>query len=311
MIPISFLLVFVTALLHNIKWTQRISLHVGLSFLLSLLALYWTAVNDSYSFLRNILISLAWWRCIANFVTKKWPQVLPLPKYIIKGGPLGEGCAKLCDIIVGLVLWYFCTSDQQSQTLMGRFPPYLSFGPAPSPWLWLLVLIFSLAVNLVLKLWSHVAQSRGSHAGVQSMVEGSLGRALTFREHVELWALAAVNALCEEIASRVLWRSAFAATLLPAVTLYTNMPPDITTTNSTVSLYSNLGQAAVFGIWHYHGIPSGLTGVGLTFVYGYTMGLLFDVAGGSLWIPLVAHTVADYYIFAVLVRQKALKKRSQ
>ena len=48
-------------------------------------------------------------------------------------------------------------------------------------------------------------------------------------------------------------------------------------------------------------IPSGWTGVGLTFVYGLAMGFLLEYGGGSL-LPIVAHTIADYFIFAVIAR---------
>jgi membrane protease YdiL (CAAX protease family) len=68
-------------------------------------------------------------------------------------------------------------------------------------------------------------------------------------------------------------------------------------------IHSNIWQAAIFGIWHYHGIPSGLPGVALTFVYGLVMGLLMDYGGGLL-LPILAHSIADYFIFVVIARQQ-------
>ena len=133
------------------------------------------------------------------------------------------------------------------------------------------------------------------------MVEGSLGRSLSYQEHAKLLSLAAANAFCEEVSSRVLWRSAFALALDENDTEGDKRPSD------ELLLHSNLAQATIFGIWHYHGIPSGWTGVALTFVYGLFMGWLADIQEGSLWLPLAAHTVADYYIFAVLVRKKVEK----
>ena len=115
------------------------------------------------------------------------------------------------------------------------------------------------------------------------MVHDSIGRSLSLNEHVHLFTLAAINAFCEEVTSRGFWRAEYQK--------YT------TITNA------NLLQAVMFGIWHYHGIPSGYTGVGLTFVYGSIMGLLQDYFGGGLLLPILAHTLADYFIFSVIARQ--------
>ena len=285
-----FSLVFITALLHsNIQWKRIQSVGslvlrpVGTSLALSLTAIC-IANDDS----KAVLVAFSWWRCLAALVTKQWPRLFPLPLCIVEGGPLGKGCGKMCDIMVGLALWY-CSSQDSLQ--------YLVFGPLPSVKMWLLVAFFALVVNLVLKIWSHATKSKGSHAGVKRMVEGSLGRSLTAREHMDLFGLAVANAFCEEVSSRVLWRSAFALAL-----------SDSENQKST-QLYSNLGQAGVFGIWHYYGIPSGWTGVGLTFVYGFLMGWLADLDDNSLWLPLAAHTLADYYIFAIIARKRSCKEK--
>mmetsp|Transcript_17942 Transcript_17942/g.47948 ORF Transcript_17942/g.47948 Transcript_17942/m.47948 type:complete len:103 (-) Transcript_17942:147-455(-) len=65
---------------------------------------------------------------------------------------------------------------------------------------------------------------------------------------------------------------------------------------------ANLLQALVFGLFHWHGIPSGPAGVALTFVYGCVVGWLFQVCGGLLT-PVIAHSAADFFIFAVVVRR--------
>ena len=64
---------------------------------------------------------------------------------------------------------------------------------------------------------------------------------------------------------------------------------------------ANLFQALSFGIFHWHGTPSGPTGVTLAFIYGSVMGWLVQSRGGILT-PVIAHSSADYFIFAVLVR---------
>jgi hypothetical protein len=52
-----------------------------------------------------------------------------------------------------------------------------------------------------------------------------------------------------------------------------------------------------------------MTGVALTFVYGYIMGLLKETIGeGGLLLPIIVHTVADYYIFTTIARQSKQRK---
>jgi hypothetical protein len=177
----------------------------------------------------------------------------------------------------------------------------------------LFVAIFSFLVNLVLQLWSKLLQSRGNHAGVNRTVRGSLGRPLTRREHLQLFSLAAINAFCEELSARVLWRSVFAVALIPAVFSQDQLGwletvQDISTnailTNPSITFYSNLGQSILFGLRHYNGIPSGMTGVSLTFLYGFLLVWMADQTRESIWLPIFSHTIADYCIFSVLVRRK-------
>ena len=117
------------------------------------------------------------------------------------------------------------------------------------------------------------------------MSEKSLGRNLATVEHMQLALLAFGNALCEEVVSRGFFYHEFG--------MRAQLSSDI----------ANVAQALAFGIWHYNGIPSGFSGVGLTFLYGLIMGVLKNYGGGLL-LPIIAHTVADYFIFAVIVRRK-------
>lgn len=169
--------------------------------------------------------------------------------------------------------------------------PALELGPWPDASVLLLVLLISALVNLVLWLWSRSFLTRGNHDGVDQMVASSVGRSLSWNEHVSIAAWAVANAVCEEVMSRGLWRLEFALSL------------GVDTEAPVSLIQSNILQAAIFGIWHYHGIPSGLPGVALTFVYGLIMGLLMDYGQGLL-LPILAHSIADYFIFAIIARQK-------
>ncbi|MFW6181710.1 MAG: CPBP family intramembrane glutamic endopeptidase [Spirochaetota bacterium] len=59
-------------------------------------------------------------------------------------------------------------------------------------------------------------------------------------------------------------------------------------------------QAVFFGLRHYHGVPSGFVGMGLSFCYGLVLGVL-RVRSGGLAAPIAAHVFADTTIaFMVL-----------
>ena len=60
---------------------------------------------------------------------------------------------------------------------------------------------------------------------------------------------------------------------------------------------ANTLQALSFGIAHWHGVPSGYSGVALTFVFGWLMGALSQYGGGLLF-PVVVHAISDWFIFA-------------
>jgi membrane protease YdiL (CAAX protease family) len=116
------------------------------------------------------------------------------------------------------------------------------------------------------------------------MVGETQGRSLVLKEHLFIAGMAFLNATCEEIAARFFWMAEFQTCL-------------------STPLQANLAQAIVFGIWHFHGIPSGWTGVGLTFFYGAIMGFLFQ-HGEGLFLPIVAHGIADYFIFGIIARRE-------
>jgi len=210
---------------------------------------------------------------------RQWPAVIAtsarnrLPKWLTgESGPYGYGCGKFCETICA----YFLLSRDRSIAFQ--------LGPLPGGKDLLLVLLLSLAVNAVLSLWSRLVGSRGDHKGVNKMSKKSLGRTLSAVEHFQLGLLALGNALCEEVVSRGFFYHEFRTSA--------HLSPNI----------ANMAQALAFGVWHFHGIPSGFTGVGLTFIYGLIMGYLRDYYGGLL-LPILAHTVADYFIFAVIVRK--------
>lgn len=212
---------------------------------------------------------------------RQWPALVPkatrnsLPKWLIgKTGPFGYGCGKFCETICA---YFLLSSSDQSIAF--------KLGPLPGRTDLLLVLLLSLTVNMVLSIWSRLARSKGNHKGVTTMSKNSLGRNLATVEHVQLALLAFGNAFCEEVVSRGFFYHEFR--------MSAQLSSDI----------ANVAQALAFGIWHYNGIPSGFSGVGLTFVYGLIMGVLKNYGGGLL-LPIIAHTVADYFIFAVIVRRK-------
>jgi membrane protease YdiL (CAAX protease family) len=214
-----------------------------------------------------------WWGPLTCLAVQ-WPHVVSFaPAFLQHGGPLGPGCSKVVQVLVAVLLW---------RVLHQEWPP-LTLGPLPGAATWIGILILSGLVNIVMQFWSNMTDSRGDHAGVNEMVKDTYGRSLSLQEHVRILRLAFVNGACEEITSRFFWMAEFEVYMSP--------------------LHANIAQAALFGIWHYHGIPSGWTGVGLTFVYGGIMGSLYQY-GEGLFLPIVTHGIADYYIFAIIARRK-------
>jgi membrane protease YdiL (CAAX protease family) len=276
----------------------------------------WAAIHLMIS---TILFALPPHSAVASFgrsltlLIAKWPYFFPhAPAFLIHGGPLGHSCAKgedewiipnchapfppfldqtffsllnlvsviaVIEVIAAIILW---------KLSRGNMPP-LELGPWPDAPILLLVLFISAVVNLVLWLWSRSFLTRGNHDGVNQMVASSVGRSLSRAEHVNVAVSAVVNAVSEEVMSRGVWRLEFERSVHPPMS----------------STGTNILQALVFGIWHYYGIPSGVAGVVLTFGYGLIMGLLMDYGKGLL-LPILAHSIADYFIFAIIARQKQL-----
>lgn len=92
-------------------------------------------------------------------------------------------------------------------------------------------------------------------------------------------AFAIVNAVLEEIVWRGIMQSWLAKVLAPLAAIVI--------------------QAVLFGVSHYHGVPSGWTGVALATGYALLLGALRWKSGGLL-APILAHIAADLAIFAIL-----------
>jgi Type II CAAX prenyl endopeptidase Rce1-like len=238
-----------------------------------------------------------WWGSI-TLLCSQWHRIDVLNRNIpwlrtLKQGPLGNGAYKVVQVLVAIPLWRLCKKS---------WPP-IQWGPfSQHPIAWLFILLLALAVNGVLYTWSRVTSSRGTHQGVDHMVRPSLQRSLTTKETIHYAMLALVNAVCEEVTSRWFWWQEFDDIF--------NQAKNNNHSNNKIhrNVVTNVAQAAVFGMWHYHGIPSGMTGVALTFVYGWIMGVLKEqLGGGGLLLPVLAHTVADYYIFTTIARGKATR----
>jgi len=194
------------------------------------------------------------------------------------------------DIIVGYALYLLVDSGSLSLTV----PSPVRIGRIWDVTLWICVAVMAVGVNVALYLWSRFCRSnreKVDHKGVAEMVETAQGRDLTASEHAYYTFMALANAICEEISSRGLWRWYYRHIFWQE-------------DSSSSPWASNMAQALVFGLWHYYGIPSGWTGVFLTTIYGLLLGYLADYADDGLFLPTVAHTIADYYIFAIVARQK-------
>lgn len=223
-------------------------------------------------------------------VLRQWPKLLSstsslsrLPNWLTgEAGPYGYGCGKFCEVVCAYILLSF--RYQPDTKALASIPQAFELGPIPGRNALLLVVVLSLGVNLVLSLWSKMTQSKGNHEGVEAMVKNSIGRQIGISEHMKLACFAFGNSICEELISRGFFYFEF----VQSAKMSSNA--------------ANIAQAVAFGIWHYNGIPSGFTGVGLTFVYGLMMGALREYGGGLL-LPILAHTVADYFIFSVVVRK--------
>jgi hypothetical protein len=59
-------------------------------------------------------------------------------------------------------------------------------------------------------------------------------------------------------------------------------------------------QALLFGVWHFHGFPGGVSGMALVWVWGFMLGWIRDRSDGML-APLLAHFFADLTIFLLII----------
>jgi len=248
-----------------------------------------------------------WWNISTRVLSRGVLRLLPnRPRLsrneltfssIVRNGPLGPGVSKVVQVLVATGLWRILKKEWPAIQVFGHSRKY------PGLWEWSILVGIMVVVNGVLYTWSRVAKSTGNHEGVDRLVSPTKDRSrLTLREKLLYASLALINATCEELAFRWFWRSEFSVYL----------PDGGSSSDSTIygrcfRLDANLAQAALFGTLHYHGIPSGFAGVGLTFVYGWIMGVLMEYVGdGGLFLPIVAHTIADYYLFSSVARGKAM-----
>jgi membrane protease YdiL (CAAX protease family) len=255
------------------------------------------------------------WTCISQYIiTKKNDNSnnnkIDSLQLLVDGGPLGKGCRKIIQVIVAYLLWSNVRGTLPRSILnTGTIikTSILSLRQVMDQFNWIYIVtvviiigIVSWIVDITLSLWLYYTQSQcDSHDGLNKMLQPTLGRQLTTTEHFQLIVLAILNATCEEYTCRGFWRS------------------ELEYTACCTKFQSNLIQGIIFGIWHYFGIPNGWTGVILTTIYGWIMGYLSDwtVTGDitsnksdsistGLLLPIVTHSIADYYIFTVLARQQ-------
>lgn len=253
-------------------------------------SLRWNGFQFHHQFLGRLVLSLflvalpphaivpSFWPLLTWILAHYWPRLFPnTPLFLRHGGPLGPGCAKLVSLASAGILYKAVLRTNQPfpvQILPTTNTIHLQT--------WILLILFSFAVNGVLYTWSRYYQTRGKHHGVHETVQSSIGRSLQTKEQLTLAAWAIGNAIAEEVAARGIWRHELTQVMGPR--------------------YANIAQAIVFGVGHYHGIPSGWSGVALTLVYGWMMGLWQD-QGGCLLLPIVTHAVTDYFIFSFIARQ--------
>jgi hypothetical protein len=150
--------------------------------------------------------------------------------------PLGNGASKVIQVLVAVGLW---------RVYRGEYPKLQLLTPIPTLRIWVLLLVLSVAVNIVLYIWSttiNTVSGGTQHKGVDRMVSSSRNRPLTFEERMTYGGFAFVNAVCEEITSRFFWYQEFET--------YHHHHG-----SNGILTVPNLGQSTIFGIWHYYGIP--------------------------------------------------------
>jgi Type II CAAX prenyl endopeptidase Rce1-like len=259
------------------------------------------------------------WPLIIRLFDRRHPQqskstIGPtLLQPLVDGGPFGHGCSKIIQVLVAGILW---------KSVRGELPPtitdtvlflqtsILSMQEMTNiangihvAIVALVLAVVSWAVTVILSLWLHYTQSKGdSHAGLNKMLQPTYGRRLQTSEYLRFAIMAFINAICEECTSRGFWRH------------------ELELTAGCSKVQSNILHGMIFGLWHYFGIPNGWTGVALTTLYGWVMGYLSDwnitvrtsfdgsgIISTGLLLPIITHSIADYYIFTVLARQSFKK----
>ncbi|CAE8582079.1 unnamed protein product [Polarella glacialis] len=171
------------------------------------------------------------------------------------------------------------TIRPQNMALLGRAPPVSIVA---------LMALGCLATALVLNQWSESTR-KGSddHDVVRSFVAdtGTPDDKLSFQEHARLLVLSCIDAVGQEM----IWRGLFLHDLL----LTGAFSPGV----------ANVLQAISFGMIHWYGIPSGWSGIALTFVYGWFLGWLVLTLDGMI-LALLVHWSADYFIYTVIARKR-------
>jgi hypothetical protein len=282
--------------------------YIFLSILYSSLLLFWSIDEPVIQFAALwrpfTIVSSEWVR-----LTKERPHQSKLEtsqflQSLVHGGPLGRGCGKFFEVVVACILWKSLQGSLPC-TIIKTFvlPDFTMALPFDGLSLFVVIVVISVSVNGFLYMSSHILDSRGNHKCLSEWVEPTMGKKLSSIEKIQLLGLAILNATCEEFTSRGFVRSGFEL-ILKGCSMKTK-------NDSYISHLSNVFQGAVFGAWHFYGVPSGWTGILLTTLYGIIMGYLADFYTSlGLWLPIILHSIADYYIFAVLVRRSHRCTRS-
>ena len=220
---------------------------------------------DSFS----LVIGYIWRSILLMFVSRLPP--------LLRGdvGPFGKDASKISTLIAVFTLKPMCLSI--------TFNRDENISSDNIKILLIVTIIICVATTIVLELWSRIMKSTGRHEGISNLARLSKNQGLSPSVIATTAALAAGNALCEEAEFRGLFMS------------------ELEAVGWSISV-SNIIQSISFGIAHWHGVPSGATGVFLTFVYGIVMGLMRTYGNGIL-IPVLCHAIADFFIFTVIARK--------
>ncbi len=114
-----------------------------------------------------------------------------------------------------------------------------------------------------------------------------------------VWAVLGIlfaisNAFAEELLFRGYLFEGFSR-LLPKLNGATEIPKIVAMAGAVV-----VGQAALFGLWHFRGFPGGASGMLLVTLWGLVLGLMRHRTG-SIRLPLLTHFFADLVIFGLFL----------